>query len=29
MPIETVRHFGLDKLNKMVAASRKGLDTGR
>lgn len=29
MPIEAVRHFGLDKLNKMVAAARKGLDTGR
>ena len=29
MPIETVQHFGLDKLRKMVAASRKGLDTGR
>ena len=29
MPVETVRHFGLDKLNKMVAQSRKGLDTGR
>lgn len=29
MPVEAVRHFGLDKLNKMVAAARKGLDTGR
>lgn len=29
MPVETVQHFGLDRLNKMVAASRKGLDTGR
>ena len=29
MPVEAVRHFGLDRLNKMVAAARKGLDTGR
>jgi hypothetical protein len=29
MPIEAVQHFGLDRLNKMVAAARKGLDTGR
>ena len=29
LPVETVRFFGLDKLNKMVAQSRKGLDTGR
>jgi hypothetical protein len=28
-PVETVRHFGLAKLNKMVEQSRKGLDTGR
>lgn len=29
MPVETVRHFGLARLNKMVQASRKGLDTGQ
>lgn len=29
MPVEAVRHFGLDRLNKMVAVARKGLDTGR
>jgi hypothetical protein len=28
-PVETVQFFGLDRLNKMVAQSRKGLDTGR
>lgn len=28
-PVETVRHFGLAKLNKMVEQSRKGLATGR
>jgi hypothetical protein len=25
MPIETVQFFGLDRLRKMVAASRKGM----
>lgn len=29
MPVEAVQHFGLDRLNKMVAQARKGLDTGR
>ncbi|OHD21342.1 MAG: hypothetical protein A2Y38_16535 [Spirochaetes bacterium GWB1_59_5] len=29
MPIETVRYFGVAKLDKMVEQSRKGLDTGR
>lgn len=29
MPVEAVQHFGLDRLNKMVAAARKGLDTSR
>ena len=29
MPVEAVQHFGLDRLNKMVAAARKGVDTGR
>ena len=29
MTVETVQHFGLAKLNKMVEQSRKGLDTGR
>lgn len=29
MPVEAVQHFGLARLNKMVAAARKGVDTGR
>ena len=29
MPVETVRHFGLAKLHKMVEQSRKGLDARR
>ena len=29
LPVETVQFFGLDRLRKMVAQSRKGLDTER
>lgn len=29
MPTETVQFYGLDRLRKMVATSRKGLDVGR